>query len=239
MPVGPAGSSGVGGGGTTNKLAKFISDSGVGDSRLSDDGTTIDANSGAGTFQAGDTSFGANGSLIKIDDLAKSISLQSDSNGNGQEIELDGVAESITLFVGGAAGSANMTVGAGNAGAGLGSVNITASAIRPNSGGVTDLGTSAVGFKQAFFDATITAGGTTGDQTINKSAGSVNIAAGQSSIVVTCDKCTTSSFVFPIVATNDATATIKNCTAANGSFTIRLTAAATAETRVNFWVLNQ
>jgi len=41
-----------------------------------------------------------------------------------------------------------------------------------------------------------------------------------------------------VVATNDTTAAIKNVVPANGSFTIRLSAAATVETKVNFWVLN-
>lgn len=87
--------------------------------------------------------------------------------------------------------------------------------------------------------ATLTPPGTTGAQTINKSAGSVNFAIGAGSLVVTCDKCTANSLVFAVVATNDATAGIKNVVPASGSFTIRLTAIATAQTRVNFWVLNQ
>ena len=40
------------------------------------------------------------------------------------------------------------------------------------------------------------------------------------------------------VPTNDGTATIKNVVSGSGSFVITLTAAATAETAVNFWVIN-
>lgn len=87
-------------------------------------------------------------------------------------------------------------------------------------------------------DATVTAGGTTGAQTINKPTGTVNFAAGASSLVVTNSLVTTSSLIFAEVRTNDSTALIKNVVPASGSFTIRLNAAATAETSVGFWVIN-
>jgi len=87
------------------------------------------------------------------------------------------------------------------------------------------------------FPKTITAGGTTGAQTIDKASGSVNFAAGASSLVVTNSIVTTSSVIQCTVATNDATATFAKAVAAAGSFTIYITAA-TAETRVNFNVTN-
>ena len=87
-------------------------------------------------------------------------------------------------------------------------------------------------------DATITAGGTTGAQTINKSLGTVNFAAAASSLVVTNSIVTTSSIIFCTIRTNDATAVIKNVVPAPGSFTINLNAAATAETSVGFIVHN-
>lgn len=93
--------------------------------------------------------------------------------------------------------------------------------------------------RQHFVDQTITAGGTTGNQTINKAAGTINVAAGQSTIVVTNSLVTTSSLVFCTVRTNDTTALIKNCVPAAGSFTMRLNANATAETSVGFLVINQ
>lgn len=83
-----------------------------------------------------------------------------------------------------------------------------------------------------------TAGGTTGDQTINEPTGTVNFAAAASTITVTDRLCTTSSIVFVVIRTNDATARIANVVPGSGSFVIHLTAAATAETSVGFLVIN-
>lgn len=85
---------------------------------------------------------------------------------------------------------------------------------------------------------TITAGGTTGDQTINKVSGSVNFAAAAQTITVTNSLVTTSSVIMATVATDDTTA--KSCIAVpgTGSFVLKLNAAATAETRVQFLITN-
>lgn len=112
-------------------------------------------------------------------------------------------------------------------------------ALSTSANAIANLGTAAESFIQLFLDQTLTAGGTTGNQTINKSAGSVNFAAAATTLTVTCNKCTTSSIVICTVLTNDTTATIKNVVPGAGSFVITLGAAATAETRVGFWVLNQ
>jgi hypothetical protein len=93
--------------------------------------------------------------------------------------------------------------------------------------------------RQPYVDQAITPGGTTGNQTIDKAAGTVNIAAGNSSVVVTNNLVSTSSLVFAVIRTNDATATIKNVVPASGSFTINLTAAATAEISIGFLVVNK
>lgn len=85
---------------------------------------------------------------------------------------------------------------------------------------------------------TITAGGTTGAQTINKTSGSVNFAATATSLVVTNSLVATSSVINCTVATNDTTFKSAQCVAASGSFTVFANAAATAETRVNFSVTN-
>lgn len=87
-------------------------------------------------------------------------------------------------------------------------------------------------------DKTITALGTTGAQTINKTTGSVNFAAAAASLVVTNSLVTTSSIILATVGTNDATMRSVQAVAAAGSFTLFANAAATAETRVNFLVLN-
>ena len=87
-------------------------------------------------------------------------------------------------------------------------------------------------------DRTITAGGTTGNQTINKMAGTVNFAAAATAITVTNSLVNTSSIILGVVRTNDATAVLKNIVAGSGSFVITLSAAATAETSVGFVVTN-
>lgn len=84
--------------------------------------------------------------------------------------------------------------------------------------------------------STIIATGTTGVQTINKSAGRINIAAGGTSVVVTNSLVSSSSIVLAVAATNDSTARVTSVVAANGSFTIN-TVACTAETAFNFLVL--
>jgi len=87
-------------------------------------------------------------------------------------------------------------------------------------------------------DATNTATGTTGAQTINKPSGTVNFAAGASTLVVTNFLALTTSIVQVQVYGTDATATTARVTLASGSFTITLNAAATAETKVSFIVFN-
>jgi hypothetical protein len=88
------------------------------------------------------------------------------------------------------------------------------------------------------FDSTITAGGTTGNQTINKPSGTVNIAAAGTTVTVTNSLVSTSSIVIAVVRTNDSTAYIKNVVPSAGSFVITLGAAATAEVSIGFIVNN-
>ena len=87
-------------------------------------------------------------------------------------------------------------------------------------------------------DKTVTAGGTTGAQTINKTTGSVNFAAAAASVVVTNSLVTTLSIILATVATNDGTMKSVQAVAAAGSFTLYANVAPTPETRVNFLVLN-
>lgn len=92
--------------------------------------------------------------------------------------------------------------------------------------------------RKLFVNATNAAAGTTGAQTIDKAAGTVNFAAAATSLVVTNSLVSAASLVLCFVRTNDTTATIKNCVPGAGSFTITLSAAATAETSVGFIVIN-
>lgn len=86
---------------------------------------------------------------------------------------------------------------------------------------------------------TVTAAATTGAQTINKPSGSVNFAAAEQTLVVTNGLVTTNSIILLTLMTDDGTAKSAVVSASSaGSFTIKLNAAATAETKVCFLVLN-
>jgi hypothetical protein len=85
--------------------------------------------------------------------------------------------------------------------------------------------------------ATITAGGTTGAQTINKLVGCVNFAASATSLVVTDNFVTTTSIVNAWCQTADANKTaVYAIVPASGSFTINVDPAPAAETKVCFEV---
>lgn len=101
--------------------------------------------------------------------------------------------------------------------------------------GIFDLG----GVLRFNFNRTVTAGGTTGAQVINKPIGTVNFAAAATAIVVTNSTVSTSSIIFPVIRTADATCTfVKSVVPGSGSFTITLNAGCTAETSVGFMVTN-
>lgn len=81
--------------------------------------------------------------------------------------------------------------------------------------------------------------GVAGAYTIHKPAGQVKIAAGASSIVVTNNMVTANSIILCTVASADGTLTfIKNVVAAAGSFTITANAAATADCKINFFIVS-
>jgi len=113
-----------------------------------------------------------------------------------------------------------------------------------NAAGVAEVNNGTAGtfrdlkVRQHYVDQTITAGGTTGDQTINKAHFTVNFAAAATAITVTNSLVTTSSTVYCTARTNDATGYVKNAVPAAGSVVINLVAAATAETSVGCHVIN-
>lgn len=98
------------------------------------------------------------------------------------------------------------------------------------------LGSASQLWAKLYVDYTNTA--TVGAVTINKAAGRVRIAAAGSSVVVTNSVVTAASHVFAMTSTNDATCSIKNVVPAAGSFTLTTTAACTAETTFDFFVVN-
>ena len=122
-------------------------------------------------------------------------------------------------------------VGIGDLGGGSGNVAVPILSI-DNANGLSTFGGPLALTK------TITAGGTTGAQTINKTSGSVNFAAAATSLVVTNSLCTANSVIVGMIATNDATANGLRIVAGSGSFTIYMLVAPTAETRVNFILTN-
>lgn len=85
-------------------------------------------------------------------------------------------------------------------------------------------------------EGTITPGGTTGAQTINKMTGTVRFAAAAASLVVTNNLVTTSTRVLATVCTNDSTMKSVQAVVTTGSFTLFPNANPTAETEV-FWEL--
>lgn len=108
---------------------------------------------------------------------------------------------------------------------------------------ITNLRVPGVGFQFDTTDGlivpkTITAAGTTGAQTINKTAGTVNFAAAATSVVVTNSFVDANSVIIATVGTNDSTMKSVAAVAGAGSFTLHADAAPTAETRVNWFVAN-
>lgn len=87
-------------------------------------------------------------------------------------------------------------------------------------------------------DKTITAVGTYSDQTIDKNAGSINFAAGNTSVLVTNARVTVNSMIFATVATNDSSMKSVTAVTAAGSFTLYPNATSAADTQVNFLVIN-
>lgn len=87
-------------------------------------------------------------------------------------------------------------------------------------------------------ERTVTPGGTTGAQTINKAVGTVNFAAGQSSVVVTNSTVDANSLIFVTAQNNDAACKAFTVTKGAGTFTIHGETACAAETSVAFWVTN-
>jgi hypothetical protein len=249
------GAGGLGGSGTANTLSKFTAADELGDSRITDNGVD-DLTIAAST----NLLFTSGTSLVKFGaGLAEDAFGYNNGTGpvfydNETALELVFNVQQLT-----AARSFTWPDRSGRVATTFGTLtdarftrfDSTGNVIRsevlqedgnnviPVTDGITDLGIGALAFRQLYLDSTITPVATTGAQTINKAAGSVNFAATDTSLVVTCDKCSESSIVIAIVATNDTTLKSVQAVPGTGSFTLFGNAAATAETRVNFWVLNQ
>jgi len=64
---------------TINTLMKTTGAGTAGDSRITDNGTNINADSGAGQFNAGDVTFANNRTVLSLDDVSRRIELQTGS----------------------------------------------------------------------------------------------------------------------------------------------------------------
>lgn len=137
----------------------------------------------------------------------------------------------------------NVSISGGSiSGVSAASVTLTGSAVdsTPVGGSTPDTGTFTTLACSVDFvtGKTITAPATTGAQTIDKTAGSVNFAAAATSLVVTNSLVDADSVILATVATNDTTLKSVQAVAGSGAFTLYANAAATGETRVNFLVTN-
>lgn len=189
-------------------------------------GTTYGSPASIATFQGLDGSVQIGGLNINGTPAASSFSGANRATG-----QVDGAGANLTISGGrgtGLGAGGDLAFVAYPAGAGSGSAQ---------NASYTPL--TLKGTVGAFqWDRTITAGGTTGAQTINKQMGTVNFAAAATTLVVTNSFVSVTSLIFCQIRTADATA--KSCVvvAGSGSFTITLNAAATAETSVGFYVTN-
>lgn len=138
-----------------------------------------------------------------------------------------------------ASGNLNMAGGV----LGFGSLTAPDIGLARNAAGVLEANSGTAGtyrdikVRRYQADATITAGGTTGAQTINKGAGCVNAAAASTSLVVTNSLVSTSSIILASIQTADTTTLSAQAVAGSGSFTLTYPAA-TAETKICFVVFN-
>lgn len=88
------------------------------------------------------------------------------------------------------------------------------------------------------FNSTVTPAGTVGNRTINLASGTVNIAAGGTTVRVTNSLITATSLLNPQLRTNDATAWIRSYVCGSGFADIYLGSPATGEVSVGFLVVN-
>lgn len=216
-----------------------------------DGGTNSHINNIVGPVRIGDCKDEGNGTLIRLSDIDKRVSVEVNLNGDDNSHLL---MESAGAFL--QVKSATRTVLmslSSNGGAQLGTITGTGTRIavddsvqlialhalnvEPGFAGQASLGTSAKPFRRLFLDSFLS-DDMPGDTTINKAGGTVIFGSGASSLTVTNDLVSVNSLVFAVVRTNDATAAVKNVTVANGSFVIRLQSPATNATEVAFWVLN-
>lgn len=236
--VGPASS-------TDNAIVRFDSTSGK---LIKNSGVTVDASNnmaGVGTLGSGahvitsssanSLAVGQNGTTnpaFAVDtSTASSVSglvVKSNTTGNGVTITATGGTNESIRIIGKGGSSSALLDGTYS---GLASGGTTRLIVDPYNSHIQALW-------RFVFDSTVTAGGTTGSQTINKPSGCVNFAAAASTMTVTNSMVTANSVITTSVNTNDATMITARALPSAGSFTLTGNVAATAETKVCFVVFN-
>lgn len=221
----------IGSGSSTPTSGTILSGSGTGTSAWSSTPslTRLTLNGATTTAAPGTTPVAA----------TRQVFYDATSGGAGFEYEYMavGVESSALWFNNITSGSYNFYFG------GTKKYELNATDFRPTTNDNVDIGTSSKAFKNLYLsgtakakqwnvDGTITAGGTTGAQTINKGLFTVNFAAAATSLVVTNSLVTTSSVVQCTVRTNDSTLKSVQAVSGSGSVTLYANAAATAETSV-------
>lgn len=250
-------SGGVTGTGTLNTIPKVTNATGpvIGNSSLIDDSTYVATAEqgiiGSATNPSGDTGWG----LQVVAKTASSSALFFES-GKAQAINISpnasGVSQIFSTYYGG--GPPDLVIGAydrranqvymkGGATGGVGIFNTSPAA---NTLDVTGAVAASVSVASPLIQSTadvqvsktITPAATTGNQTINKTGGSIRIAAAGTSVVLTNSLITVNSIVGCWLSSNDATAKSVTYVLASGSVTFNLGAAATAETEIRWIVFN-
>lgn len=201
-----------------------------GGSPVSGTGTANHVTRWTGTNTIGDTGLIWNGTAFSVQNTAGNATFQMQVFPSAIGAGSFAVGASSTSFFATDEGTATATVrgtSGMNLDAGTGTMFLTAA----NSDE-----TAVSNYK---LKRTITAAGTTGAQTISKPNGSVNLAAGATSIVITNTLVTTSSTLIATLNTADTTCTfVKSAVPTANTITVTVNAACNAETCVAFWVFN-
>ena len=193
-------------------------------------GTAISTLASGGTFTANFFPFATGANT-----LANSPYLWNGTNYIWNNTALTGVF--LMNFTPGLTTAGSMVIGEINR-AGL-TVNNATNTVQISPGSTTST-LDLTGVNNLTLQRTFTTAGTTGAQTINKPAGSVNFVGGPvGNLIVTNNTVTTTSLIVITAQRLDATCTTFGVdSVASGSFIITKNANCTAETRVAFWVTN-
>lgn len=236
----PGGGAGVSGSGTANFVPRWTSTNVLANTPFSWNGTTYAWNNTAltGTWLLGFTpsstttgtfSVGlASQTLLSMTGSTKLVDFNTFGS-SAINARVDNTLGTFTIQPGDATTGIFEVTGVGGGQINLfGNAGITVRTLALNMTNVTNTS----------YMRTLTAAGTTGAQVINKPQGSVNFAAAATTLVVTNSLAVATSLIWANALTNDTTCHVKDVERASGSFTIRMTAACTAETAVAFWVTN-